>query len=58
MNRRFFMKSLFENLKSFFKYDHKAVIKRFASDELDSINYEIRQLQERRDQLESMVYGN
>lgn len=52
------MKSLFEYLKSIFKYDHKAAIQRFASDELDSVNYEIRQLQERRDHLESMVYGN
>lgn len=52
------MKNLLEFLKSFFKYDHKANIKRFASDELDSVNYEIKNLQDRRDYLESMLFGN
>ena len=50
------MKSLAEYLKNIFKYDHNAVIKRFAEEELDSINNQIRTLQNRRDQLESIFF--
>lgn len=52
------MKSLFESLKGFFKYDHNAIIKRFASEELDYVNKEIGELLTRRSRLESMLFGN
>lgn len=52
------MKYLFSVITKFFQYDHKEIVKKFASSELNEINYEIRQLENKRNRLEVMLFGN
>ena len=56
--------SILNSFKSFFKYNHKDVIKTFLKQELNDIyaeilrkNQEIKMLEKKRDELELMFFG-
>lgn len=56
--------SFISKIKDFFKYDHKLVVKNYFEQELSYIYNEILQekqrikkLEEKRDELEEMLYG-
>lgn len=52
------MKSIAEILNKLFNYDHNEIVKKFAKEELNDVNYQIRNLLEKRDHLEHIAYGN
>lgn len=52
------MRSIAEIFKGLFNYDHEEVVKNFAKQELNDVNYQIQNLLEKRDHLENIAFGN